>query len=251
MTSKLLTTTALVALLSSSTIAFSQTSASTEVQADTSAETTVETPAASVDANVNVDANADANAGTDNNGSSTSTTQTDANAGTNSNAATDNSAGTSAGSETDATTSTGTDATVTTETNAATQSNSTQSSDDSANSNSDASSEGNSTTNTQVSSDSDVMLSQDWIGKPIYSSASADAEVYGDVNDVVAGESGVLKWVIVGVGGFLGMGEKNVAISIDYVNWAETDDGRRVLVTSVSKAELEAAEPFDRDKMAK
>jgi hypothetical protein len=51
--------------------------------------------------------------------------------------------------------------------------------------------------------------------------------------------------VVIGVGGFLGIGEKNVAIEFPKLSWME-GNGDRWLVTDASKEQLEALPDFDR-----
>ncbi len=48
---------------------------------------------------------------------------------------------------------------------------------------------------------------------------SANNETIGDVNDVVFDRNGTAVAVVVGVGGFLGIGEKNVAVPYDMLVW--------------------------------
>jgi hypothetical protein len=58
---------------------------------------------------------------------------------------------------------------------------------------------------------------------------NAANETIGDINDVLIGNDGKIAAVIVGVGGFLGMGEKNVALPFDQLTFVkdEGDDPRR------------------------
>jgi hypothetical protein len=51
----------------------------------------------------------------------------------------------------------------------------------------------------------------DLVGKDVY---GADNEDIGEINDVIVGQDGRVIAVIVGVGGFLGIGEKNVAVGM-------------------------------------
>lgn len=46
-----------------------------------------------------------------------------------------------------------------------------------------------------------------------------DHQRVGDINEVLLDKSGQAKVVVVGVGGFLGIGEKNVAVPFDAVEW--------------------------------
>ena len=43
----------------------------------------------------------------------------------------------------------------------------------------------------------------------------ANAQSIGDINDLVVAEDGSIEAVVIGVGGFLGMGEKSVAVPFD------------------------------------
>ena len=56
----------------------------------------------------------------------------------------------------------------------------------------------------------------------------------GDVNDVLLDKNGQVSAVILGVGGFLGMGEKDVAVPFNAIKITEKD-GNRYLVMDTSK----------------
>jgi len=58
------------------------------------------------------------------------------------------------------------------------------------------------------------------VGLNIY---GANNEKIGDVNEVILDRTGNAKAVVVGVGGFLGIGEKNVAIPFQNVEWTYAD----------------------------
>jgi sporulation protein YlmC with PRC-barrel domain len=47
----------------------------------------------------------------------------------------------------------------------------------------------------------------------------ANNESIGDVNDVILDQQGMAQAVVIGVGGFLGIGEKNVAVPFKSVDW--------------------------------
>ncbi len=47
----------------------------------------------------------------------------------------------------------------------------------------------------------------------------ADNQKIGDINEVIIDRQGQAKAIVIGVGGFLGLGEKNVAIPFDRVQW--------------------------------
>ena len=90
----------------------------------------------------------------------------------------------------------------------------------------------------------DDMLASDVIGANVYNSAADDAEKIGDVNDIVLANDGSTESVIIGVGGFLGMGEKNVAIPFDKLSWVSKNNDRW-LVVEATREQLEAQPAFD------
>jgi len=88
-------------------------------------------------------------------------------------------------------------------------------------------------------------LATEIIGKQVYSSAAADAEHIGDVNNLVIGEGGEVAAVIIGVGGFLGIGEKNVAVNYAELEWVTAEDGSERFVLPTTKEALETAPSFE------
>lgn len=79
------------------------------------------------------------------------------------------------------------------------------------------------------------------IGFPVYTSAAADAERLGEINDLIINKSGNVAAVIVGVGGFLGVGEKNVAVDYTQLQWVTAADNTERLVLEATKEALNAA----------
>jgi sporulation protein YlmC with PRC-barrel domain len=55
------------------------------------------------------------------------------------------------------------------------------------------------------------------VGVNVYNDAN---EKIGDINDVILDKSGKVESVILGVGGFLGMGEHYVAVAYDKLKWS-------------------------------
>jgi hypothetical protein len=73
-----------------------------------------------------------------------------------------------------------------------------------------------------------------------------DNKSIGDINELLVAEDGGIDAVVVGVGGFLGIGEKNVAIPFDSLSvqrQADSDEIEKISV-SFSKEELENAPKF-------
>ncbi|MDB5597179.1 MAG: photosystem reaction center subunit [Hyphomicrobiales bacterium] len=58
------------------------------------------------------------------------------------------------------------------------------------------------------------------VGVDVYGSDNAKI---GDINEIVVDRGGAIKAIVIGVGGFLGIGEKNVAIPFDKVEWGRND----------------------------
>jgi sporulation protein YlmC with PRC-barrel domain len=82
------------------------------------------------------------------------------------------------------------------------------------------------------------------IGADVYDSAADNAEKIGDVKDIVLAKDGKAKYIIIGVGGFLGLGEKNVAYDFSKAEWVEKK-GDRWLVAKTTKEDLQAQKDFD------
>jgi sporulation protein YlmC with PRC-barrel domain len=66
-------------------------------------------------------------------------------------------------------------------------------------------------------------------------------EISGDINDVVFQENGQISTYFVGVGGFLGVGEKNVGVPCTSIKITNNDTGLRTAILDATKAQLEAA----------
>ncbi|MEP2744138.1 PRC-barrel domain-containing protein, partial [Bauldia litoralis] len=80
----------------------------------------------------------------------------------------------------------------------------------------------------------------------VYSSAEAEGEAIGDVNDLVVAPDGGIAAVVIGVGGFLGIGEKDVAVPFDRLTWRTDEDGESWPVLATTQEELESAPAFER-----
>lgn len=87
-------------------------------------------------------------------------------------------------------------------------------------------------------------LASNIIGENVYNSVADDAETIGSVSDIVLGSQGEADMVVIGVGGFLGIGQRDVAISFDELEWSERD-GQAWLVLNTTREALEAQPEFD------
>lgn len=88
-------------------------------------------------------------------------------------------------------------------------------------------------------------LATEIIGKQVYASAAADAEHIGDINNLVVGEDGAIQAAIIGVGGFLGIGEKNVAVNMDDLEFVTAADNTERYVLETTKEALNSAPAFE------
>jgi sporulation protein YlmC with PRC-barrel domain len=79
----------------------------------------------------------------------------------------------------------------------------------------------------------------DWLVSNLIGKAVLNAknESIGDINDLVTDENGKVVAVLVGVGGFLGLGEKDVAVRFDSLKFAR-DDNRNVKVMANLTSEI-------------
>jgi len=110
----------------------------------------------------------------------------------------------------------------------------------------------NAATTDTAAGDNDATLTPDeptlataFIGRSVYSSEDPESDNIGDVNDLIIGDNGEITQAVVGVGGFLGIGEKDVAVPFNELKVVEKDGDIR-LIYSATKEQLEAAEAFDR-----
>lgn len=98
--------------------------------------------------------------------------------------------------------------------------------------------------------DADMMHAQteasDLIGQRLYvgdpDGMFSDWDDIGEINDLlvsIAGD-GEVNNAVVGYGGFLGLGEKEVVIDLDRITQKTDEDGERFLVINATQAELEA-----------
>lgn len=94
-------------------------------------------------------------------------------------------------------------------------------------------------------------LAKDYlIGANVY---DAEGKVIGDVEDVLLEEGedqDTIVGLLVGVGGFLGVGEKKIAVKYDSFDFTEKD-GKSRITLDVTKQDLQAAPEFKRSTKKK
>jgi hypothetical protein len=111
---------------------------------------------------------------------------------------------------------------------------------------------------------SEDFYASDLIGKRVYSTdqnvaggtvaqgSEAQWNDIGEINDLIVSNDAKVDAVIVGVGGFLGIGEKDVALTMDQIEIvAQTDNPEnRYLVVNMTKEQLDKLPTFDRSANA-
>lgn len=98
---------------------------------------------------------------------------------------------------------------------------------------------------TQMTVRAEGHLASNLMGENVYNGSGEEAESIGEVNDLVLDQEGKVQAIVVGVGGFLGIGQKEVALEYDLVEWVERDGDRFIVVETTADA-LKAQEEFDR-----
>lgn len=91
--------------------------------------------------------------------------------------------------------------------------------------------------------DQDVLVTK-LLGQKVYTSVADNAREVGAINNMVITSGMGISAVVIGVGGFLGIGEKDVAVDFAELTWAERDDGTRRWVLETTQEELAEAPAF-------
>jgi sporulation protein YlmC with PRC-barrel domain len=98
---------------------------------------------------------------------------------------------------------------------------------------------------TEAETTGEGQLASNLIGETVYNGTGEDAANVGDVNDLVLSPEGQIEAIVIGVGGFLGIGEKDVAVDYSTIDWAERD-GDKWIVIAATADQLKELPAFDR-----
>ena len=79
--------------------------------------------------------------------------------------------------------------------------------------------------------------------------AQPQGEKIGDINNLLVAQNGSIAAVVIGVGGFLGIGEKNVAVPFDSLSWSVDANDNAIAHLAATKDQLKAAPSFDLSKL--
>jgi Uncharacterized conserved protein len=88
----------------------------------------------------------------------------------------------------------------------------------------------------------DEWRSSKMIGLNVYNSKD---EKIGDINDLILSPDGKTQQAIIGVGGFLGMNEKNVAVPFSELKFTRKDDGSVHVMYESTKEALQSAPNYE------
>jgi hypothetical protein len=93
-----------------------------------------------------------------------------------------------------------------------------------------------------MAQDANTVLAKDFLGLAVY---SPDKLKIGNINDLIMSKDAKsVEGFVIGVGGFLGIGEKNVALKIDRLQISNTPEGAVLLTMDAKKEELTNAPSF-------
>lgn len=86
------------------------------------------------------------------------------------------------------------------------------------------------------------LYTSDLVGESVY---GVGDEKVGDINDLLMDEAGNIQAVVIGVGGFIGLGEKDVAVTLESLTISSTDTAYRISIRATEQ-DLEEAPTFTR-----
>lgn len=104
-----------------------------------------------------------------------------------------------------------------------------------------ASSETSSSVTYATQQSSDQHRSSKIVGQPVYNAAG---ERIGDINELILGSNGQVESAVIGVGGFLGLGEKLVAVMYKDLSFTNDANGSMRVTLNSTKEALETAPDF-------
>ena len=93
-----------------------------------------------------------------------------------------------------------------------------------------------------VVQDANTVLAKELIGQTVY---ATDKTKIGSISDLILSKDGkTVEGFVIGVGGFLGIGEKSVALKMDRLKMTSLPDGTMQLSMDMSKDELSNTPTF-------
>lgn len=97
-----------------------------------------------------------------------------------------------------------------------------------------------------LAQEENTILARDLVGQTVY---DPDNAKIGNISDLILSKDGKsVEGFVIGVGGFLGIGEKAVALKLDRLKMTPEQDGSLKLVMAIKKDELTNAPTFKSKK---
>ena len=84
----------------------------------------------------------------------------------------------------------------------------------------------------------DEMRASKLLGTKVVNTAN---ETVGEINEIVLGKDGKVAAVVIGVGGFLGIGEREVAVNLNSIRMSRDKNNNLVLTMNATKDALKGA----------
>lgn len=97
-----------------------------------------------------------------------------------------------------------------------------------------------------------VYVTEDETGDMVEAGAEQEWDDIGEINEIILTRDGDVQSVIVGVGGFLGIGERDVAVNMDQIRFVSDgeDADDFFLVVNAAAADVEQAPEYERTSMS-
>ena len=94
----------------------------------------------------------------------------------------------------------------------------------------------------------------EYLAKDLFIGATVqndDGKIIGDIEDVILNSSNRVVGVVIGTGGFLGIAEKRIGVTLDALTFTQTDGKTVVTLPGVTKAHLKEVKAFERARPKK
>lgn len=109
-----------------------------------------------------------------------------------------------------------------------------------------------------IAQDTNVFLSgqteTQWLAKDLWLTAkiyNKDGQIIGDIEDLIFNSNNQIEGVIMGTGGFVGLGEKPIGVHITALQVQEKDGKRILVLPEATKETLDVLQPYARKTPAK
>jgi len=79
----------------------------------------------------------------------------------------------------------------------------------------------------------------------------ADGKIFGDIEDLILNEHNQIEGVIIGIGGFMGVGEKRIGVRFSALQFTDADGKTTVVLPQATKAVLKEVPAYKRSRPPK